>query len=158
MGATHQKLSEKIPIRISMIIVLKVIEYGCVSNYEMINGKCEKCLRPHAQVYESTGNCIVAQCDEGFHPHGDQCEVDVVSCATPNASKSQRTWNSITQTYGICTVIECNDNYHIESNACVPDEQLCAMPNGVGKREWNGNTWGACEATSCAACRASRPR
>lgn len=125
------------------------IESSCRSNYEMKNGRCALCARENATAYETTGNCIIAQCVDGYHPHGDKCESDISTCSIPNATVAQRTWNYTTKTFSMCIVTECATGYHIESNACVPDEQACAMKNGVGTRSWNGNTWDACVATSC---------
>jgi hypothetical protein len=131
------------------------VESACTSNYEMIDGVCQPCKRPdvrtNALTFESFGNCVVAQCKDGFHPRGDDCFEDVIDCkaSIPNASEATSNWNATTKTFGICTVTDCVTGYHVESNACVPDSQVCPMPNGVGSRVWNNGKWGECEATSC---------
>ena len=129
------------------------IEYGCLSEFEMIEGKCQRCNRQNATVYEQTGNCIVAQCVSGYHPHGDECVNDVYNCtaSVPNATLANSTWDYSKKAFDICRVEECEDGYHVTSNTCVPDEQACAVPNGIGFQTWNtlANKWDACVATSC---------
>ena len=129
------------------------VEMACKSDYEMISGQCQLCNRENATVYESTGNCMVAQCVNGFHPNGDACVGDVNDCTAsiPNATLANSTWNTSTKSFGICKVEECDDGYHIASNACVPDEQTCSVPHGIGIQTWNATAgkWNACEPTSC---------
>ena len=127
------------------------IETSCNSEYEMINGRCVPCNREFATDYLDTGNCLVASCELGYHPKGDQCESDVRTCVMPFAVYAEQRWDAKVGTFGKCVIKECEYGYHIASNACVSDRQPCTVENGVGFKEWNHNTgtWGACESTHC---------
>ncbi len=127
------------------------IETECNSHYELISGHCMPCNREHAASYKPTGNCEVESCAIGYHPEGDQCKSNVVTCTAPNAADAEQVWDSAKGAYGICMIKECQDGYHVESNVCESNIQPCDIENGVGEHEWNTikNAWGECVATSC---------
>lgn len=129
----------------------RCVETSCNSNFELINGSCKPCNREHAITYKPTGNCVVESCATGYHPNGQACEDDVVSCSAPNAISATQVWNTKKNAFGECIITECDDGYHLVANACQVDEQPCEVEHGTGMREWNHNTntWGACVATSC---------
>ena len=126
-------------------------EKSCMPQYEMIRGKCTPCDREHALSYKPIGNCIVAECADGYHPNGQACEVNVVACDAPNAISAEQVWNANKNAFGECIITECDDGFHLAANSCQPDEQVCAIENGIGMREWNhkANAWGDCKATKC---------
>ncbi|MBQ7128168.1 MAG: hypothetical protein IJO18_04270, partial [Alphaproteobacteria bacterium] len=127
------------------------VETSCNPDYELIDGRCQRCNRTNATAYKPNGNCLVAKCHTGFHPEGDQCADDVKTCTAPNAYAASQTWDSKLGAFGICKITECVDGYHVSSNACVPDVEVCSVEHGTGTREWDENrgTWGECIATSC---------
>ena len=127
------------------------VETSCNPDYELIDGRCQRCNRTNATAYKPNGNCLVAKCHTGFHPEGDQCADDVKTCTAPNAYAASQTWDSKLGAFGICKITDCVDGYHVSSNACVPDVEVCSVEHGTGTREWDENrgTWGECIATSC---------
>ena len=128
------------------------VETSCRGDYEMIDGRCAPCNRPHALTYDmNVGNCNVTSCEIGYHPYGQSCEQNVRECNAPNAVLAQQHWDKVKNAFGACTVMECESGYHIAANACVSDVQPCTVDNGTGTHEWNHdtNTWNACIATSC---------
>ncbi|MBR2392935.1 MAG: InlB B-repeat-containing protein [Alphaproteobacteria bacterium] len=127
------------------------VETSCNPDYELIDGRCQRCERANATAYKPNGNCLVAKCHTGFHPEGDQCADDVKTCTAPNAYAASQTWDNKLGAFGICKITECVDGYHVSSNACVPDVEVCSVEHGTGTREWDENrgTWGECIATSC---------
>ena len=130
----------------------RCVETACNSMYEMgTNGKCQECNRPHASGYAQTGNCIVTQCDDGYHPYGDSCVRDEIDCTNTieHAETANIRWNSTKGMSGVCTVEACESGYHIESNACIPDERTCVVEHGIGTQEWIANKWTSCVVTSC---------
>ena len=128
------------------------VENSCRGDYEMIDGRCAPCNRPHALTYDmNVGNCNVTSCEIGYHPYGQSCELNIKECRVPNAVSAQERWDERKKAFGPCTVIECESGYHIAANACVSDVQPCTVENGTGVHEWNHDTnkWNACVATSC---------
>ena len=128
------------------------VENSCRGDYEMIDGRCAPCNRPHALTYDmNVGNCNVTSCEIGYHPYGQSCEQNIKECRVPNAVSAQERWDERKMAFGPCTVIECESGYHIAANTCVPDVQPCTVENGTGVHEWNHDTnkWNACVATSC---------
>lgn len=128
------------------------VENSCRGDYEMIDGRCAPCNRPHALTYDmNIGNCNVTSCEIGYHPYGQSCEQNIKECRVPNAVSAQERWDERKKAFGPCTVIECESGYHIAANTCVPDVQPCTVENGTGVHEWNHDTnkWNACVATSC---------
>lgn len=128
------------------------VENSCRGDYEMIDGQCAPCNRPHALTYDmNIGNCNVTSCEIGYHPYGQSCEQNIKECRVPNAVSAQERWDERKKAFGPCTVIECESGYHIAANTCVPDVQPCTVENGTGVHEWNHDTnkWNACVATSC---------
>lgn len=128
------------------------VENSCRGDYEMIDGRCAPCNRPHALTYDmNVGNCNVTSCEIGYHPYGQSCEQNIKECRVPNAVSAQERWDERKKAFGPCTVIECESGYHIAANTCVPDVQPCTVENGTGVHEWNHDTnkWNACVATSC---------
>ncbi len=127
------------------------VERSCRGEYEMISGRCELCARENALAYKTTGNCQVSACKSGYHPQGDKCGGDVVSCDAPNALSAEQTWDAKRGAYTVCLIKECESGYHVESNACEPDIQPCSIENGIGEHEWNHNkqSWNECVAVSC---------
>lgn len=128
------------------------VENSCRGDYEMIDGQCAPCNRPHALTYDmNVGNCNVTSCEIGYHPYGQSCEQNIKECSVPNAVSAQERWDERKKAFGPCTVIECESGYHIAANTCVPDVQPCTVENGTGVHEWNHDTnkWNACVATSC---------
>lgn len=128
------------------------VESSCRGDYEMIDGQCAPCNRPHALTYDmNIGNCNVTSCEIGYHPYGQSCEQNIKECRVPNAVSAQERWDERKKAFGPCTVIECESGYHIAANTCVPDVQPCTVENGTGVHEWNHDTnkWNACVATSC---------
>lgn len=128
------------------------VENSCRGDYEMIDGRCAPCNRPHALTYDmNIGNCNVTSCEIGYHPYGQSCEQNIKECRVPNAVSAQERWDERKKAFGPCTVIECESGYHIAANTCVPDAQPCTVENGTGVHEWNHDTnkWNACVATSC---------
>lgn len=128
------------------------VESSCRGDYEMIDGQCAPCNRPHALTYDmNVGNCNVTSCEIGYHPYGQSCEQNIKECRVPNAVSAQERWDERKKAFGPCTVIECESGYHIAANTCVPDVQPCTVENGTGVHEWNHDTnkWNACVATSC---------
>lgn len=128
------------------------VESSCRGDYEMIDGQCAPCNRPHALTYDmNVGNCNVTSCEIGYHPYGQSCELNIKECSVPNAVSAQERWDEHKKAFGPCKVIECESGYHIAANACVPDVQPCTVENGTGVHEWNHDTnkWNACVATSC---------
>lgn len=128
------------------------VEVSCNPDYELINGRCQKCNRAEATEYKPNGNCLVAKCHTGYHPEGDQCATDVKTCSAPNATEATQTWDSKVGAFGICKITECADGYHVEANACVLNTEVCDVEHGTGTREWDERrgVWGDCVATSCA--------
>ena len=139
---------------------LACIEVSCNPDFELIDGKCQKCDRQYATAYKANGNCLVAKCNEGYHPESDQCIADEQTCDMPNATKAKKTWNHKLGSYGICEIIECEEGYHVASNACVPDTQSCEIKNGTGTRQWDTakKAWGECVVTSCKPGYTNNPR
>jgi len=142
------------PCDVNQLALGVCVESACHSEFEMINGECLPCARDaNALTYAPTGNCIVATCQNGYHPDGYNCASDVVSCTAsiPNAYTAYSEWNPTAKSYGKCTLTECNNGYHPESNACVLDKQTCSVPNGIGTQTWDDtlNKWGPCIVTSC---------
>ena len=142
------------PCDVNQLALGVCVESACHSEFEMIGGVCTPCARDaNALTYAPTGNCIVATCQNGYHPDGYSCADDVVSCTTsiPNATSAYSEWSTSAKSYGKCTVETCAMGYHPESNACVLDEQTCSVPNGVGTQTWDDtlNTWGPCIVTAC---------
>ena len=139
---------------------LACIEVSCNPDFELIDGKCQKCDRQYATAYKANGNCLIAKCNEGYHPETDQCIADEQTCDMPNASKAKKTWNHKLGSYGICTIVECEEGYHVASNACVPDTQSCEIKNGTGTRQWDTakKAWGECVVTSCKPGYTNNPR
>ena len=128
------------------------VENSCRGDYEMIDGRCAPCNRPHALTYNmNIGNCNVTSCEIGYHPYGQSCEQNIKECSVPNAVSAQERWDERKKAFGPCTVIECESGHHIAANTCVPDVQPCTVENGTGVHEWNHDTnkWNACVATSC---------
>lgn len=128
------------------------VESSCRGDYEMIDGQCAPCNRPHALTYDmNVGNCNVTSCEIGYHPYGQSCEQNIKECSVPNAVSAQERWDERKKAFGPCTVIECESGYHIAANTCVPDVQPCTVENGTGVHEWNHDTnkWNTCVATSC---------
>jgi len=133
------------------IIDGECVEISCRNIFEMINGTCVPCNRPHALSYLPKGNCMVASCEIGYHPNGQYCEGDIKQCNAPHATRASQKWDSKLNSFSTCQIEECEEGYHIASNACVANEQVCAVEHGVGIKEWNTrtNSWGDCVATSC---------
>ena len=129
------------------------IEESCNYDYELIDGHCQKCNRDNAQAYKQNGNCVVALCDDGYHPSGDKCVDNIRECAVPNAKSATQVWDDKTGAFGVCKITSCEDGYHIESNTCVSNTEVCAIEHGLGIREWNEylDAWDDCIATSCEA-------
>ena len=127
-------------------------ETSCKGDYEMISGRCTPCDREHALSYKTTGNCVVASCEPGFHPDGRQCVENAMECDAPNAVSAVREWDSRTNSFSICRITECESGFHIMSNACISDIQPCTLENGNGTKEWNHSTsaYGECVASECA--------
>ena len=127
-------------------------ETSCKGDYEMISGRCTPCDREHALSYKTTGNCVVASCESGFHPDGRQCVENAMECDAPNAVSAVREWDSRTNSFTICRITECESGFHIMSNACISDIQPCTLENGNGTKEWNHSTsaYGECVASECA--------
>ena len=129
------------------------VETTCRYDYEMKNGKCVACTRDvNALSYKKTGNCEVEACAYGYHPYGQQCVEDVISCTPPKgALEAQQTWNPKTNSFDVCTVTECEEGYHIANNACVADTMSCELRNGIGVKTWNHTLkqWDECIATKC---------
>ena len=139
---------------------LACIEVSCNPDFELIDGKCQECKRPHATAYKANGNCLIAKCDDDYHPERDQCVANVQSCVMPNAVRAEKTWTDNLGSYGICEIKECEDGYHIASNACVPNTQSCEIKNGTGIRQWDTSrkAWGDCVVTSCKPGYTNNPR
>ena len=118
----------------------------------MIGGRCTPCNREHALSYKTTGNCVVASCEPGFHPDGRQCVENAMECDAPNAVSAVREWDSRTNSFSICRITECESGFHIMSNACISDIQPCTLENGNGTKEWNHTTgaYDECVASECA--------
>ncbi len=127
-------------------------ETSCKGDYEMISGRCTPCDREHALSYKTTGNCVVASCEPGFHPDSRQCVENTMECYAPNAVSAVREWDSRTNSFTICRITECESGFHIMSNACISDIQPCTLENGTGTKEWNHTTgaYGECVASECA--------
>ena len=130
----------------------RCVEKSCKSDYELISGRCTPCDREHALSYKTTGNCVVASCEPGFHPDSRQCVENTMECYAPNAVSAVREWDSRTNSFTICRITECESGFHIMSNACISDIQPCTLENGTGTKEWNHTTgaYGECVASECA--------
>ncbi len=133
------------------IIDGKCVEKGCKYDQEKVDGVCMPCNREHALTYKAGGNCLVATCENGWHPNGKQCESDIKVCSAPDAIYAEQVWNSKNAAFGPCMIKECEPDFHISSNACVPNVQACSVEHGTGIKEWNEktSTWGECQPTSC---------
>lgn len=127
------------------------IETSCKYDFELIDNVCMPCNVPYAKSYKTNGNCLVAECEDGYYPDGHVCVMGTTDCAVPNAIKAKQTWDESRHAFGECIVIECDKGYHLSANACQSDTQVCELANGVGVRIWNHttNTWGKCVATRC---------
>ena len=136
-----------------LIIDGRCVESACEYDYEMKNGICVPCNREHAMGYLPTGNCLVASCEKGYHPNGQQCESDIKACtvAGTHALYAEQTWDYALKAFGRCVIKECEPGYHLESNACITNTSACKVENGIGERKWDAenNKWGECIATSC---------
>ncbi len=130
----------------------RCVERSCKSDYELIGDRCTPCDREHALSYKTTGNCVVASCEPGFHPDSRQCVENTMECYAPNAVSAVREWDSRTNSFTICRITECESGFHIMSNACISDIQPCTLENGNGTKEWNHTTgaYGECVASECA--------
>ena len=133
------------------IIDGKCVEKGCKYDQEKVDGVCMPCNREHALTYKAGGNCLVATCENGWHPNGKQCESDIKVCSAPDAIYAEQVWNSKNAAFSPCMIKECEPDFHISSNACVPNVQVCSVEHGTGIKEWNEktSTWGECQPTSC---------
>jgi hypothetical protein len=128
------------------------VETACNYNYEMINGKCELCVRDNALSFKpGAGNCIVETCLYGYYPFGQSCIGDTRECSVAGAVSAEQKWNPKTNSFGPCIITECSEGTHIEANACIPDVQSCELEHGTGEKIYNHqlNKWGDCIATSC---------
>ena len=127
-----------------------ISETTCKPGFEKKNGKCVPCSYDD-NVLTYTKGCEIESCVSGYHPNGDKCDSDTISCSVSHAVSAVQKWNSVKKAYDKCMIAECDDGYHIDANACVPDEESCEIANGTGVREWNHrtNSWGECIATRC---------
>ena len=128
------------------------VETACNYNYEMINGKCELCVRDNALSFkQGAGNCIVETCLYGYYPFGQSCVGDTRECSVAGAVYAEQKWNPKTNSFGPCEIKECSEGTHIDANTCVPDVQSCELEHGTGEKIYNNqlNKWGDCIATSC---------
>ena len=129
------------------------VETSCVyDQYMGGNGFCQKCKIDNAKSYLDTGgNCVVAECESGFHPNGNSCVSDVIDCtdSMENAQSAEMVWDAKRGMFGECRITACDYGYHIEYNTCHADEQVCQLEHGTGIRQWNGTDWGACIAQQC---------
>ena len=127
------------------------VESACRYYEELIDGKCAPCDRDYAKTYDTIGNCMVKSCIAGYHPNGDQCEPDIVSCDAPYATDAQRVWDKSTLSFGECSVIACQEGYHVEELACVMDIKDCTTDHGYGYQEWDiiTQSWSECIIEKC---------
>ena len=128
------------------------VETACNYNYEMINGKCELCVRDNALSFkQGAGNCIVETCLYGYYPFRQSCVGDTRECSVAGAVYAEQKWNPKTNSFGPCEIKECSEGTHIDANTCVPDVQSCELEHGTGEKIYNNqlNKWGDCIATSC---------
>jgi len=129
------------------------VETSCVyDQYMGGDGFCQKCKIDNAKSYLDTGgNCVVAECESGFHPNGNSCVSDVIDCtdSMENAQSAKMVWDAKRGMFGECRITACDYGYHIEYNTCHADEQVCEVEHGMGIRQWNGADWGTCVAQQC---------
>ncbi|MDW2995647.1 MAG: InlB B-repeat-containing protein [Alphaproteobacteria bacterium] len=128
------------------------VETSCNYDYEMINGKCELCVRDNALTFKSgAGNCIVESCLYGYHPFDQSCVPNTRECSIDGALSAEQKWDTKTNNFGPCMVTECAEGYHIDANTCVLDVQTCELENGMGEKVYNHDLkkWGDCVVTTC---------
>ncbi len=128
------------------------VETSCNYDYEMINGKCELCVRDNALTFKSgAGNCVVESCLYGYHPFGQSCVPNTRECSIDGALSAEQKWDTKTNNFGPCMVTECAEGYHIDANTCVLDVQTCELENGMGEKVYNHDLkkWGDCVVTTC---------
>ena len=128
------------------------VETSCNYDYEMINGKCELCVRDNALTFKSgAGNCIVESCLYGYHPFDQSCVPNTRECSIDGALSAEQKWDTKTNNFGPCMVTECAEGYHIDANTCVLDVQTCKLENGMGEKVYNHDLkkWGDCVVTTC---------
>ena len=128
------------------------VETSCNYDYEMINGKCELCVRDNALTFKSgAGNCVVESCLYGYHPFDQSCVPNTRECSIDGALSAEQKWDTKTNNFGPCMVTECAEGYHIDANTCVLDVQTCELENGMGEKVYNHDLkkWGDCVVTTC---------